>query len=935
MDVSKSQPLLPTSAREKNVLTDIREDRANQVFWRNLKTSVLMGFIITVFFVPVCSGTLETMIFNNVTYFDDDRVVNGLDLPARLGSPDLESYWPNVVQFVFFTIYSDFGTTVQYAYQGMAGTMLAEMNIFFLLQLFPHGGRCNHGIVEGHFGLKPSCDEYGYADPHYEHWGWILFVVDNVCVTAAVFVLKIGLPVKKWFLCWNCVFMMQFGSTDGLDRSHSVLFTTILGCLLALVSMLPRLRMTDLVGAKRKIVDGLERTLDEVFTFLKPDGKTHPPQAQQIVYGRIKSSVRDVEKTANCMREDLDVTWWETLGIRSRRERNECKKFANLFSMRVDKRNDDGGVVGGLYTVLHLMLRAAEEKIKAEEKTKSWDEQHAHLDETLWKELRSLKVQTMALVRDLFGLPVKANAGGRPSGSKEEKNCEAVAVIPALVPVQARQGTDLPKYYSFFALALELLAEAVVTCSEHEEKEEKGLRDVTMSTAYFLKDAVVATVDVGKERGLNYWNYAYRNTLVILIAFWSGYWLHGAFFLTPFDSYMSVSLAVMLSEAKPGTSLDMNVKRLLGVSIGKSLTLIIMAFVSFFGDTGPVSVVVHIAMVFFFMTFFSYVYYDDGYWSYVACLIAGFGCYTLAGTSADAAWSKSTLTFRYAEICQLTTAIVVRFIIDALDESFWALGAHSTILRCMERLGWGFHQDGNGEAISTKGITDAAVQKLAGHPRKWHSEGTPGVLIQAMKLLWEGEETYADFRARVDEVKQQIQQVAGITTTLSGAAVLARGRQACLDVDLLTVCLDHMTNILHELRTLQVIHNSMKKHHTPNEGNASRPNSWDELIKDMKDPFCLEIKNSMEVAFQMLQMALKKQGSNPIYCQIDTTRFSSTFQSPNNGTPPEGSQSTCREAVAWAAMHEILKLSYSVQSSVWSSGILLTPAQHDASFDAL
>jgi hypothetical protein len=910
MDVSKSQPLLPTSAREKNVLTDIREDRANQVFWRNLKTSVLMGFIITVFFVPVCSGTLETMIFNNVTYFDDDRVVNGLDLPARLGSPDLESYWPNVVQFVFFTIYSDFGTTVQYAYQGMAGTMLAEMNIFFLLQLFPHGGRCNHGIVEGHFGLKPSCDEYGYADPHYEHWGWILFVVDNVCVTAAVFVLKIGLPVKKWFLCWNCVFMMQFGSTDGLDRSHSVLFTTILGCLLALVSMLPRLRMTDLVGAKRKIVDGLERTLDEVFTFLKPDGKTHPPQAQQIVYGRIKSSVRDVEKTANCMREDLDVTWWETLGIKSRAERSECMKFAKLFSMRIDKRDKKGRVQGSFYTVLHLLLHAAETKVKSEDV----------VPDKLWEDLDSLKTNILDRVRKDFHLP-----------RKEEKNCEAKALKEEVDRIEKHKGTALPPYYSLLACALALLGEAVVECPVQEEVEDVSKRGAFVEVA----GALIATFDISNKRDLNSWNYAYRNTLVILIAFWSGYWLHGAFFLTPFDSYMSVSLAVMLSEAKPGTSLDMNVKRLLGVSIGKSLTLIIMAFVSFFGDTGPVSVVVHIAMVFFFMTFFSYVYYDDGYWSYVACLIAGFGCYTLAGTSADAAWSKSTLTFRYAEICQLTTAIVVRFIIDALDESFWALGAHSTILRCMERLGWGFHQDGNGEAISTKGITDAAVQKLAGHPRKWHSEGTPGVLIQAMKLLWEGEETYADFRARVDEVKQQIQQVAGITTTLSGAAVLARGRQACLDVDLLTVCLDHMTNILHELRTLQVIHNSMKKHHTPNEGNASRPNSWDELIKDMKDPFCLEIKNSMEVAFQMLQMALKKQGSNPIYCQIDTTRFSSTFQSPNNGTPPEGSQSTCREAVAWAAMHEILKLSYSVQSSVWSSGILLTPAQHDASFDAL
>ena len=141
------------------------------------------------------------MIFYNVTYYDgDDRVVNGLDLATRLGSPDLASYWPNVVQFVFFTVYSDFGMTMQYAFQGMAGTMWAELNIFFLLQLLPHGGKCDSGIVEGHLGLKPSCDEYGYANPDSEQWRWILYIVNNVCVTALIFVFNIGLPVKMVFV---------------------------------------------------------------------------------------------------------------------------------------------------------------------------------------------------------------------------------------------------------------------------------------------------------------------------------------------------------------------------------------------------------------------------------------------------------------------------------------------------------------------------------------------------------------------------------------------------------------------------------------------------------------------------------------------------------------------------------------------------------------
>ena len=77
---------------------------------------------------------------------------------------------------------------------------------------------------------------------------------------------------ENYFLCWNCVFMMHFGSTGGMDRSHSVLLTTIFGCLLALVSMFPRLRMPELVGVKRKIVDGLDKKmLHEVFDFFESE----------------------------------------------------------------------------------------------------------------------------------------------------------------------------------------------------------------------------------------------------------------------------------------------------------------------------------------------------------------------------------------------------------------------------------------------------------------------------------------------------------------------------------------------------------------------------------------------------------------------------------------------------------------------------------------
>merc|ERR1712136_356332 len=467
-------------------------------------------------------------------------------------------------------------------------------------------------------------------------------------------------------------------------------------------------------------------------------------------------------------------------------------------------------------------------------------------------------------------------------GSKEEENCEAAASIEKRkrdlkeeVDRIEKHNTDLPKYYSLLACALALLGEAVVKCQDQEEVK-------TLVPA--LTGGFAATFDIKHQRDTNYWNHAFCDTLVILIAFWSGYWLQGGFFLTPFSSYMSSSLAVMLSEPSPGGSLNTNVQRLLGVSIGKSLTLVIMAIVSLFGDSGLMSDGTHIAMVYLFMTFFSYVYYDGGYWSYVACLVTGFGCYTLAGTNAHQAFSSITLTTRYAEICQLTSAIVGRLVIDALYEQLFGFDCRKTILRYTKKLTWKFQQDGHGDAISTQGINNFVSEKLnmtlkfdnvvserfAGKPRKWGDKGTPGVLIKAMNHLWEGTDEYKKFQECVDKVAKQIKHVEVAVTNVRGAAVLARGHQASLDVDLLTVCLTHMTDMLRGLRTLQAIHTSILIDGIQIDKNEKERNEKDE--KDIKDK------------------------------------------------SPKGS--TCREAVARESIEDILKLSHSVQNFVRSSGIL-------------
>ncbi|CAK9008445.1 unnamed protein product [Durusdinium trenchii] len=52
-----------------------------------------------------------------------------------------KGYWPNVVQFCFFSILTNTGTTVQLTLQGFFGTFLATLNVWVLYQIFPLGSQ--------------------------------------------------------------------------------------------------------------------------------------------------------------------------------------------------------------------------------------------------------------------------------------------------------------------------------------------------------------------------------------------------------------------------------------------------------------------------------------------------------------------------------------------------------------------------------------------------------------------------------------------------------------------------------------------------------------------------------------------------------------------------------------------------------------------------
>merc|ERR1712113_1295877 len=73
--------------------------------------------------------------------------------------------------------------------------------------------------------------------------------------------------------------------------------------------------------------------------------------------------------------------------------------------------------------------------------------------------------------------------------------------------------------------------------------------------------------------------FALRNTLSIFLTFVLGYYCDNALF-TPYSATMSGTLSLLVSHF-PGSALAKNLKRLLGVTLGKVLPIIIMGLCSF------------------------------------------------------------------------------------------------------------------------------------------------------------------------------------------------------------------------------------------------------------------------------------------------------------------------------------------------------------------
>jgi len=692
------QPLIDPETTKKLVgkteeqKKEEEEKPQSSAFWTKFSLAMSMSFWVTLFYVPVVVPGVKKWFFDP----------QGMNLPDFFGSPDFASYWPNTVQLIVFTVYFSTGSTVNLAWQGLAGTIVAGINQFVMGKLFPVGGKCNKIGGPLVAGLRGFCEEY--ADPNYATYEWFVWF-DVIFFLFAMLSSNAKENTMKFSMSWHITYMMAFMSPAGFKPSHAVNITSCIGVMLAiLISLVPtktasgftlkQMVSNNLEGHPESIAKTVNAISRATVKFMLADKPSNEEERYHYKVNKtaIQMKVDSLSGMDESMSGDYNTSWWEGWIFLIKggpaavstftKIRTHCGIFAEAFSDDIGGFDDVAFVIKKVVTAMD----AVDYKLIDKHDLAEVDQERQHMRRLLedlngasmglLMEISSWKNASQNL--DVFTAKVKEmqKANNAKFDALHNAYNKWVKESPVANKSQARQTlrTNMGMFvFSILQLSKEVvdLSDKVVEKYEAEKKNTsmnrvKGLvRDTwaefistyfsgakAKATGFFL---LKAFTDKGKR------SFVFRNLISIGLCFVMGNLLQGNVFQAPaFNPMMASTLAVLLSHF-PGSAFYKNLMRLLGLAIGNALPVVMLAVVTMFPPL--LEPYVHLLVFFLFTLYFCLMYYTSPEWSYVGCVVAGFGCYSFTTDT----WSNASFDAAYCKIGQFTAAICVQILVDAVD----------------------------------------------------------------------------------------------------------------------------------------------------------------------------------------------------------------------------------------------------------------------------
>lgn len=694
-----------------------------------------------------------------------------------------DSYWPNTVQLMFFTVYRTTGSTVKLGWQGFAGTTVASLNMAVLEYMFPHGGKCNDWVeAETGSGFRGYCKEF--EDPQYEGMLWFIWI-DFMVLPFLILISNSNENTKKFAMSWHFTFMFVFMSKAGWEQSFAVTVTTIMGVVLAVLATLfpwPYLNYPDIIDDPEEIAAAITDATNTAIKRIVEAPKLHLYEASTLRY-EVETDINKLDVTLARVKDSWDASWWETFdAFGTDMVRQRCADFMTHFVTET---------AGGFDDIMYMMKNVImSDNIEVFNELEPGEKRDVAAERQQMKE----PLQEMFdAARDIFEKMTKDYI---PKGrvprkpvilalpKKRKQLLEAYRRMTTAFEIthdasSARQmlRADL-SVFVFTMLCIGKKVEDYVSAdleSGLKEKDE-GMVAQCCSFTRMLKDEFRETFNPKKMFEKEAFHYAAKNYLCIGIAALIGNFAVGNVF-TEMSSVMPSTLGLLLSRSA-GSSFQANLMRLLGVTLGKVLPILVMAIVSLSGNSGPVVSATHLTLVFIYMAMFAYMYYTSPEWSGVGCCIAGFGCYCLVGTTMDDVWSDAIFVSRYQEIGQITVAIGLQLIIDVVD---------SQIRRKFPR----------DQLVYT--MRDFGVGRLKPKP-------TQGKIVQAFNAFFERD--FETLAAKVAECKAAFAEEQDLLDQCQPKGQIVLGQRVVFPYQLYTNCLEVIELLLSEMDILILVANS-------------------------------------------------------------------------------------------------------------------------------
>jgi len=680
------QNTLPASVQYRNV---------HKTFFSNLQLALSVGWWVALFGLFVYCPVLNEFVFGEAVRNGIGSTICAGNRPARLGKniisavpadglvaytgdeagwnpkenseqvwcghlpKSFESFWPNVVQMIVFTVYRNTGTTVQLAWQGCCGTACAVLNILIMGKLFPSGALQMCSLV----GFVCRADQMEYVDLNFATWGYLVAWFDVLFILFLFLISNASENTIKFGMSWHIYFMMVFmdprqgyhsGVYPGVPDSEPmiVVYTVILGASVAIfATMLPcwhsLLNISKVDDDSIAAVAGLKTIWTDAIDYFC--GSQQTPRRYQI-----QGKILLLSETVTRIQGNLAASWWETFNLCGFKRRRQLYKMLDMtiaelhdlmFAVKSSVHHEDFGgdhkrfCAGMLVFLLDVENKASHILELVAESAKDGQIDVTE-QEKIGEAKRDLEQAQSAMLQEYL-TQCHVERGYSPFISRD-------------------LGNEV-----LFAFALAVFGKRVAElCTDLNRIDAEP---ETHGCGLFLKSFFNGLCATWSREALTnsvHVQFAFRNWVGITICFLLGYNMDNNVF-KPYTSIMPSTLALLIAHFS-GSALKKDLHRLLGLALGKVLPILLISLLSWISCGSQLRTICHFIIFFAYITGFTYMYYASKHYSTEGCLIAGFGCFPLLSRCVTQSDESAMFALRYHEITAVTTAIMVQLIVDCV-----------------------------------------------------------------------------------------------------------------------------------------------------------------------------------------------------------------------------------------------------------------------------